>query len=228
MYKGVIFDLDGTLINTIEDIIDSCNTVMEYFGFVTYSYEEGKYLVGRGIYTLMERALPQDKINEEFLEECVMMMKEEYAKRYTNKTRPYNGIVELLDTLKEKNIPFAIHTNKPHKAANEIVKNIFNDYDFVKVFGYIDEETKKPNPQRAFEIANIFNVQPEECIFVGDSSSDINTAKNANMLPVAVTWGFRTKEELLEAGAEVFVDEPLGLLDIVIEGESSINSNQGI
>jgi phosphoglycolate phosphatase len=212
-YKGVIFDLDGTLLYTIEDLIDACNHVMKKHNFPTYTYENGKKLIGRGIVNLIRDALPVDKREEEFVTDCVNDFISYYEKHMTDKTRPYDGIPDLLDTLAENDIPCAVHTNKPQNAASRVAKLLLPGCNFIDVVGYHSEETRKPNPSDTLAIIEKMSLHPSEVLFIGDSVVDLYTGNNAKAVPVLVTWGYSTFQELRKAGGKLFVNSPDDILD---------------
>lgn len=195
-FQAVIFDLDGTLIDSLEDLTDACNAMLAHYDLPPKSYEEGKTLIGRGLRNLVKRALPESMRSEEIIEEAHQLMQSEYAKRYTNKTRPYEGIKETLAFLQANNIPFALNTNKPDHAAKIIIDAMFDIEDFTDVIGQSDDWPRKPDPTMALKLADKMHVAPEDCIYCGDSLVDYETGINAGMHPLLCTWGF-TKPEVL-------------------------------
>jgi len=218
-YKGIIFDLDGTLINSLEDLIDSCNVIMKYYEFPTYSYEAGKNLIGTGIRNLTKNAIPEKyRDDETFIDKLTEMMRAEYTTRYTKKTKPYPGILDLLDYLKANDIPFGVSTNKPDNMAKSIVKILFKDYKFVDVIGYTTEGLRKPNPETTLALAARMGVKPEECLYVGDSPIDYETALNAEMLPVLCTWGFAPVEVITKLERSMWVHNPRRIIDALKYG----------
>ncbi|HHW48090.1 MAG TPA: HAD family hydrolase [Clostridiaceae bacterium] len=212
-YKAIIFDLDGTLLDTIEDLSDSMNAVLEKKGFPTHSVEEYKYFIGHGIHKLVERALPANFRNERSIKEHADLMRQEYKKRWNNKTRPYEGIPELLGKLEEKGILMAVLSNKADDFTKVIISELLPHWKFEVVFGERSNVPRKPDPSAALEIANILGVQPKNFIFLGDSESDMITATAAGMYGIGALWGFRTKEELLSSGAKAVIQHPLDLLN---------------
>lgn len=226
-YKGLIFDLDGTLVNSLEDLIDSCNIIMKENKFPTHSYDEGKKLIGRGIRNLTRDALPEKYRDDElFVDKLTEMLKTEYTIRYKNKTKPYPGIKELLDYLKMKNIPFGICTNKPDPIAKSLVHYLFEEYDFVDVVGFTGDDLRKPNPTTTLAIAEKMGIKPQECIYVGDSRVDYETAIAAGMLPVLCTWGFESFEVISKFDDAIWVDNPMRIIHALCYGKemySTIN-----
>lgn len=212
-YKGIIFDLDGTLVNSLEDISDAMNTVLTNLNYPTHTYDTYQYFIGSGLRNLVSKALPSSNNDEEQIEICFDCMIAEYREVCTLKTKPYNGIVELLDNLTSQNIKLAVFSNKADELTKKIAAEIFPDY-FDAAIGLSTEALKKPNPFEAVEISKNWNLKPEEILFVGDSDIDMQTAINANMFPVGVSWGYRTKDELISSGAKLVLNKPLDLIDI--------------
>ncbi|WP_315373548.1 HAD family hydrolase [uncultured Selenomonas sp.] len=215
-YKAVIFDLDGTLVDSLADLSDSVNLMLESYGFPTHEVEKYRYFVGNGSKKLMERTLPRDKAaSAEFVEEALAKYKAIYKERLLEKTRPYNGVRELLEELKSRGIPLGVCTNKHNDAALTIVKILFAPGTFEEVLGDRPGFPKKPNPATPLEIASHLGVKPDEVAYLGDTSVDMETAVHAGFLPVGVLWGFRPEEELVKSGAKVLLKAPLELLEKV-------------
>lgn len=215
-YKAVIFDLDGTLVDSLADLSDSVNLMLESYGFPTHEMEQYRYFVGNGSKKLMERTLPRDKAaSAEFVEESLVKYKAIYKERLLEKTRPYNGVRELLAELKSRGIPLAVCTNKHNDAALTIVKILFAPGTFEEVLGDRPGFPKKPNPATPLEIASHLGVKPDEVAYLGDTSVDMETAVHAGFLPVGVLWGFRPEEELVKSGAKILLKAPLELLEKV-------------
>lgn len=218
-YKGIIFDLDGTLINSLEDLIDSCNVIMKYYEFPTYSYEVGKKLIGRGLRNLIMNAIPEKYQDDDvFIDALTEMLQSEYMTRYTRKTKPYPGMLNLLNYLRAHHIPFGVCTNKPDSVAKSLVSILFKDYDFVDVIGYTNDELRKPNPQATLGLVDRMDIKPEECLYVGDSTIDYQTAVNAGMLPVLCTWGFAPVEVITKLERSIWVDNPMRIIDALLYG----------
>lgn len=215
-YKAVIFDLDGTLLDSLEDLADSMNTVLKKCGFSTYPIEDYKYFVGDGMYTLVERTLPEGKRKDKkFVKKCFLMMKEEYGRRWDNKTKPYSQIPELLNTLDQLGIKKTILSNKPHEFTKIVASNLLPDWKFEMVLGQRLEIPKKPDPIGALEIAKSLDITPNKFLYLGDTDVDMKTANRAKMHAVGVLWGFRKADELLENGAKTLLENPLQLLDLL-------------
>ncbi|WP_396601469.1 HAD family hydrolase [Algibacter sp. R77976] len=213
-YKAVIFDLDGTLVNSIEDIADAMNSVLNSYDYPTHNYEAYLDFIGSGIKSLVSRALPQASRDEQQIKRSFAAMMDIYSSNCTNKTKPYDGIIELLDNLKSLKLNLCVLSNKEDAFAKEVVLTLLPNY-FKSVDGLTIEAHKKPNPIKAIEISKNLGIKPEDIIYVGDTDIDMQTANNANMLAVGVSWGFRTKQELIANGANLIIDHPLELIDVL-------------
>jgi len=208
MKKAVIFDLDGTLLNTLDDLADSTNYALSKFGYPTRTIDEVRQFVGNGVAKLIERAIPEGKNNPNF-EKCLAIFKENYAQNMYNKTAPYNGIIEMLSNLKSKGIKIAVVSNKFDLAVKELCKKYFEGFiDFAAGENEAQGIKKKPAPDTVISVLNEFNFAPEDAVYVGDSDVDIMTAKNSKMPCISVTWGFRDEKFLLENGATILINAP--------------------
>ena len=214
MIKSIIFDLDGTLLNTIEDLANACNYVLTTLGYKTHEVEKYKTFVGNGRYKLVERMLPEDRRDMENIEKALKLFDTYYEKHMIDMTKPYDGIMEMLDSLINRGINIAVVSNKPHEFTTEVVKNYFRDR-FKVVYGHKKNTKEKPDPWAVLEVIEEFNVNKDECLYIGDSEIDINTAKNAGVKSVGVEWGFRGKGELEAAGANYIVNKPEQILEIL-------------
>ena len=206
-FKAVIFDLDGTLLNTLEDLADSMNCVLKRNRLPEHNLAAYRYFVGDGIEMLVRRALPFEVASENDFQRFVREMKSEYASRWLLKTRPYPGVPEMLAAFAAAGIAMAVLSNKPDDASNEIVKSLLPNIDFRIVLGATPERPKKPDPSAALEIASRLGISPEDFLFMGDTSIDMQTACAAGMFPVGALWGFRPAEELIASGAKVLAAE---------------------
>lgn len=213
-FKGIIFDLDGTLVNSLEDIADAMNTVLQKLQYPTHTYEAYQYFIGSGLRNLVSKAIPTNNNSETEIQRCYDMMLNVYRENCTCKTKAYDGIFELLTELKSRNIPLSVFSNKADDLTKEVTNTIFPDC-FDLILGLTTEPLKKPNPSKAIEISNKWNLKPEEILFVGDSDIDMLTATNANMFAVGVIWGYRTKEELLADGAQQILNYPMDLIPLL-------------
>jgi len=209
--KAVIFDLDGTLLYTLKDLYLSVNHALEEFNYPTRTYEEIRRFVGNGIRNLMTQACPE---NIPDFEECLACFKEYYSVHSQDNTVPYDGIIELLQKLKEKNIPCAVVSNKFEAATKELIEKHFEGF-FATVVGEGAGIPKKPDPAGVFEVMKRLNVEKDEIMLVGDAETDIATARNAGIKCITVTWGFRDIDYLTEQGATIFVDKPEEILKYV-------------
>lgn len=213
-YSAVLFDLDGTLIDSLEDLADSANEVLEKYGYNTHTIATYKKLIGRGGRNLIRKALPsgtQEKVITEVLEDYRKI----YGRNYLNKTKPYSGIFEMLEVLKLTNIKMGICSNKPHKHTNEIVDKLLGRKYFSAVLGEREGVPQKPHPASLLEAAELLKVNPIETIYLGDSGIDMESAYMAGMLAAGATWGFSDKEELEKFGAKVFVTTPFELIAFI-------------
>lgn len=205
MYKLVIFDLDGTLLDTIEDLANACNYALKQCGLDIYEVNRYKRFVGDGRIKLIERIIPESIKSEELFNKVLALYDEYYLEHMVDMTKPYSGICDLLEYLKSKGIKLAVVSNKPHEFAYEIVKKYFEDI-FDEAYGHRLEFKVKPDPAALIDIMERNNIDKKDCIYIGDSNVDIVTAKNAGVESVGVSWGFRGREELEEAGATFVVD----------------------
>lgn len=216
IYKAAIFDMDGTLVDTLEDLCDSVNDMLAIYKFPQRTIEEVKNFVGNGAKKLLERALPEDKNSDKnFLENALATYDKCYSQNLLKKSKPYEGIMDFLKNLQSKKIPLGICTNKQNFAAQIIAEKILSPIKFEKVIGDEKGKPRKPNPTRALEIAKSFGVAPAEVAYFGDTAVDMNTANNAGFLAVGVTWGFRPEGELKESGAKIIVHHPHEILKFI-------------
>jgi phosphoglycolate phosphatase len=212
--KAIIFDLDGTLIDSLEDIAVCMNQVLEELNLPIHKIEDYKYFVGGGISILVDNALHKDT-SEEMKEKVTQRFKVLYDLNLHDKTKPYEGIYELLDELVKLDFKIGILSNKPHEFTVQYANNLFSKYNMKEVHGQKAHVQKKPDPIAAIEIAKKFETSCEEVYFVGDTMVDMQTAVNAKMIGIGVLWGFRDEEELMSNGATFVVKHPLDILDIV-------------
>lgn len=213
-FKGIIFDLDGTLVNSLEDIADAMNSVLQDLNYPTHSYENYQYFIGSGLRNLVSKALPITNNDDKHTESCYQLMIEKYGDNCTQKTKPYDGIIELLDHLISKNIKLSVFSNKSDVLTKRITTALFPNY-FDPVVGLSTEALKKPNPSEAIAISKSLGLKTEEIIFVGDSGIDMQTAIHAHMLAVGVSWGYRPKDELFAEGAKYVLDNPMELIPVL-------------
>jgi phosphoglycolate phosphatase len=214
-YRAVLFDLDGTLLDTLEDIADSVNCVLDRIGFRRHSLEAYKRFIGDGIQDLASRALPEGERDPATVGKVVAAIREEYNKRWTEKTRPYEGISELLDALAARGIKMAIWSNKPDDSTKLMVSRLLPRWRFEVVMGARSAIPKKPDPTGATEIAKCLDIPPGEFLYLGDGDTDMKAASAAGMYPVGALWGFRTRDELLASGAKKLIRHPMDLIKLL-------------
>ena len=211
----MIFDLDGTLLDTLEDLADATNHVMDAFGFPRRTLEEVRRFVGNGAKNLMNQAIPADAPGEQ-AEAAFRAFQVYYRENCRHKTAPYRGIPEALEALREAGYPVAIVSNKPDGAVKPLCAAYFPG---IYARGESPDCPRKPAPEMVFRAAEALGVCPERCIYVGDSEVDVMTARNAGTEILSVLWGFRDRETLTRAGAEMFCDDPLEIPEKVREME---------
>lgn len=208
-YRAVIFDLDGTLLDTINDIADSMNAALERFGFPGHCVDEYKTFIGDGIEVLARRSLPADVHAEETVRSCVDAMRDEYAQRWHLTSRPFAHIPQLLDRLSSMGVGMSVFSNKLDTFTKDMVCALLGSWRFHTVKGLTSDTPRKPDPAGALEISRIMRIEPYRCIFVGDSGIDMLTGLRSGMLPVGVLWGYQDRESLISNGADTLVSDPL-------------------
>jgi phosphoglycolate phosphatase len=213
-YKGIIFDLDGTLLNTIEDISDSVNEVLRVFNCPEHNYDDYKLKLGSGFKSLLENSFPEGTDEETILKGLDLFVKI-YDKKFKNKTKPYEGISELLYELNKLGIKIGVNSNKRNDYTNELIKKFFEDISFVDIFGEREGIPKKPDPTTVLEISKHMELSLSEIVYIGDSKIDMMTATNAHIDSIGVLWGFRSFDELVKYNATYIVSEPKEILDII-------------
>lgn len=214
MIKAVLFDLDGTLVNSLYDLADASNYALTVKGYPTHETEKYKYFVGNGMPNLMERILPSEERSAEKINELLDIFLGYYKEHYLDKTVVYEGIIPLLKALKAQGIIVGVVSNKADGMTQLIIEKLLDGY-FDIVQGKLEGFLPKPDPALTLLVMSKLGVKPDECIFVGDSGMDAALGVNCGAVPVGALWGFRTKEELIENGAEYTIDNPLTLLDIL-------------
>jgi phosphoglycolate phosphatase len=218
-YEAVIFDLDGTLLNTLEDIGDSCNHILSANSFPTHDIEKYQFFVGAGAKNLIIKALPPDSREDKTVDRCLTEFRDYYADNCESKTYPYEGIIDLLKEIAKKNIIIAVLTNKPQFHSEKCIKKYLKDINIDIIIGQGNKDNlpPKPDPAGALHIARRFNISAGKILYIGDTAIDMKTARAAGMFPLGVSWGFRPVEELQESGAELIIQRPseiLGCLDL--------------
>lgn len=210
--KAALFDLDGTLLDTLEDLANATNRALASAAYPVHPVSAYRRFVGNGLRTLVSRALPAGEDASSALDELVRRTGENYARDWAETTRPYPHIPELLERLRGKGIPLAVVTNKPHDWTLLMLDHYFPGQPFAFVQGATPRIPHKPDPAGALKAAHNLNVTPEEAAFLGDSNVDMHTARNAHMLALGAAWGFRGAQELWEAGADHILEDPLDML----------------
>ena len=215
MIRCVIFDLDGTLLNTLEDLCDSTNYALSTHGYPSRSLDEIKNFVGNGVRLLIERALPMGKDNPDF-EKCLTEFKTHYKNNMYNKTKPYPEIIETLEIIKSQNIKTAVISNKFDIAVKELCEKYFPNLIDIAI-GENEQEgiRKKPSPDSVLKVISDLNLNRDQVIYVGDSETDIETAKNAGVDCAACTWGFRDVEVLIKNKPKYIINTPKELLNLI-------------
>ena len=213
MIKGLIFDLDGTLLNTISDIGHSVNEMLEDYGYKTHDIDEYRLMVGNGFNDLIYKALPSGASDRKQLEGLEKFLYY-YNLNYLNSSLPYKGIVELLKQLETRGIKLGVNSNKREDYTLSLLEVYLKDVNFIKVVGQKDQP-KKPDPLGARQIMEAMELGEDEVVYVGDSKTDIMTAKNAKLRSIGVLWGFRDEKELVSSGADYIARKPSDILDII-------------
>jgi phosphoglycolate phosphatase len=225
---AVLFDLDGTLLDTLQDVAAAANAALRRCGFAEHSLSEYRYLLGGGVRRLFHSALPEDVRTPENMERCIAAFREEYRAAWNVHTRPYPGIPELIAALQRRGIPMAVLSNKPHDFTRQCIQAHFPDGaagppsplgigPFAVVLGERAGIPPKPDPAGAVETAELLDVPSRNILYLGDTSIDMQTARAAGMRPIGVLWGFRDREELVSAGAQAVLAVPQDLLPLMAE-----------
>jgi phosphoglycolate phosphatase len=215
LYHCVLFDLDGTLLDTLADLAAAVNTMLAERGLPTHPVDAYRLMVGEGVETLVTRALPEDRRDSDSLAAGVKRMRQLYAEGWGDQTRPYPGIPELVAELGLRGVPRVVLSNKPDDFTRLMVAHYFPGHPFALVRGALPGTPKKPDPTAAREIAAHIGLDPGYFLYLGDSATDMRTAVSAGMFPVGAAWGFRDREEMLAAGARVIIDHPSELVGLL-------------
>lgn len=210
--SAVLFDLDGTLLDTLADVAHATNAALAQLGFPGHPVEAYKYFIGDGMEQLARRAMGPGPHDPGLVSRCVEGIRQEYARRWDNKTRPYPGVPELLDELAARHTPMAVLSNKPQEFTQLCVERLLGRWHFGAVVGAGDQFPRKPNPGAARHIARTLGLPPERIVYLGDTNTDMQTALAAGMFPVGALWGFRSADELRTSGARALLAQPLELL----------------
>lgn len=213
-YKAIIFDLDGTLLDTLKDLAFSVNAVLRRKGFKEHSVDAYRYFVGDGIEALVKRAFPDHAFDSGSLPALVEAVKEEYRNRWADHTGPYPGIEAMLDYFEVNKIPKAIFSNKPQEFTVLTVKTLLPRWEFIAVQGIEEGIPRKPDPAGALKIAAKMGFKPEEIVYLGDTGTDMKTALAGKFYPLGALWGFRPAWELQEEGARMLAEKPQDVLSL--------------
>jgi phosphoglycolate phosphatase len=220
-FSAVLFDLDGTLLDTLQDIAESANRVLHERGLPTYNQEAYKHFVGDGVEMLIIRALPDEKRDPEMIRSLKESFREDYASNWKNSTAPYPGVLRMLEELRARGMKLAVLSNKPESFTQQCVEEFFPRDTFQAVHGQREDGPLKPDPATALEIADTLGLRPERILYVGDTGVDMETAVNAGMYPAGALWGFRPWYQLQRCGARSLLNRPEEVLELVPEADSS-------
>lgn len=213
--RAVVFDLDGTLLNTLDDIAEAANRVLADFGFPIHKADDYRQYVGSGVTVLFERALPREHVEPNTVARCAAAFTTAYERSWNVRSRPYAGITALLDALTERRVRMAVLSNKPDDFTRRCMAHYFSAWKFEPILGQREGVARKPDPAGALEIARHWKRPPGEILYLGDSSIDMRTALAAGMYPVGAAWGFRSIDELRASGAAAIIAQPQELLRFV-------------
>jgi len=214
-YTAALFDLDGTLLDTLDDLAAAANQVLEEHGLPVHPKEAYKYFVGDGLMTLIERIVPDDKRDPALLARLADDFRQVYGKMWQVRSRPYPGIDDMLSRLADHGLRLAVLSNKPHTFTRLCVDNLLANHQFDLVLGQRDGVAKKPDPAGALEVAAGLNIAPADFLYLGDTAVDMETAKRAGMCAVGVLWGFREESELRQAGADHILHSPMQVMELL-------------
>lgn len=204
--KACIFDLDGTLVDSLRDVAESLNDCLDLLGLPTYPIDTYRYMVGEGVPMLCRRAIGQT--HPHLVDRLAELVRPFYRTRLLRHTRPYPGVPELVNRLRRQDVRLGVLSNKPHDLTARIVRAFWPDGSFAAVYGYLEEEHRKPSPLYLLRICDELGVPPADTWVIGDTPTDVETARAAGAWSVGVTWGFRSRADLAAAGADRIVDRP--------------------
>jgi len=213
--KAVCFDLDGTLLDSLDDLADSMNAALREFGHPEHPTRDYRYFVGEGARLLVQRTLPEGHCDPETIEAVFQRYQSIYHANWNNKTRPYSGIPELLDALQARGLPLTVLSNKPHASTVKCVAEMLGRWKFEVILGQREAVPRKPDPAGVLEIAETLQLAPGDLLYLGDTAVDMQTASSAGCIAIGVLWGFREAEELWENGAQHLIETPLELLELL-------------
>lgn len=214
MVKAIVFDLDGTLLDTVGDIAAALNRALGACGLPTHEQKTVETFLGGGIRDAVMKATPEGT-SQEIIERVLELYRDDYVAHCTEKTRMYDGVREMVDCLAAQGFDMAVLSNKTEATARKIVAHFFPNGEFKAVFGRAADRPLKPHPDAAKPVLNALGLAPQEIAYAGDSNTDILFAKAVGMLPIATPWGYRSREELIEAGAEKIAEHPMEILNLI-------------
>ncbi len=214
-YSAILFDLDGTLLNTLDDLANSMNLILKLHGYPVYPIENYKHFVGHGMENLVRRVLPPESHDEKIVATCLDEFMKKYGECWHDETKPYPGIVEMLDNLKSLGVKMSVFSNKADQFTKVIIDHFFGSDRFDFVIGARANVPKKPDPTTALEIAGKSKIQPSSYLYLGDSGVDMQTANAAGMYALGATWGFRDANELNTNGAKKLINKPMDIIELI-------------
>lgn len=215
-FKAILFDIDGTLLDTLKDIADSMNSALARFNFPIHALDKYRHFVGDGMENLVRRTLPDwAKSDPRQVSECLQLLLRIYELNWNVKTRPYPGIPELLDALTARGLRMAVLSNKLHDFAVKAVEEFLAGWRFELILGERPSVPRKPDPSSALEIAGRLAIEPADFLYLGDTATDMKTATGAGMFAVGALWGFRDSGELIASGAAKIISKPVELLELL-------------
>ena len=214
-FSAVLFDLDGTLLDTLADIAHSANRVLSELGFPTHDIHAYRHFVGEGLIVLFQKTLPPEVNADEVMARCAEGFREAYGREWNVRTRPYDGIRELLDAIAARPIEMAVLSNKPDAFTKRCVREYLPEYEFRSVLGQRDSVPRKPDPAGAIKIVDEMDIPAEQFLYLGDTAIDMKTATAAGMYAIGALWGFRSLEELQRGGAQAVISRPADLLELL-------------
>ena len=214
-FKAVCFDLDGTLLDTLDDLAYCTNKILSERGYPIHHVDAFRYFIGEGAKMLVTRALPEEARKETLIEECRKDFETTYRECWNRQTVPYQGIAEMLNALTKLRLKLAVLSNKPHEFTVLNVGHFLQKWNFDVILGQRDGVPKKPDPAGMLEICHELKVSSKEFLYLGDTATDMKTAVAAGCYPVGVLWGFRSEKELKDSGAQAIIKNPLDVLDLI-------------
>lgn len=215
MQKAIVFDLDGTLLDTLEDIAISANHALVTLGFEAQEISKYRYFVGEGVVKLFENIFSPNPQSPELLQQAVNLFEVHYAKQFQQTTKLYDGISKLLTFCQARGLKMAVLSNKPDSFTKKCVLKYLRQWHFEAVFGARENVPRKPHPQGAFDVAEVLHVNPDECYYLGDTMIDMQTANGSGMIAIGALWGFRDEEELRTHGARYLAKTPLDVIKLL-------------